>query len=139
MPAAMPAKPVPEPTPESRPYWAGLAEGRLMLQRCADCGRVRHYPRPLCEACLSFATDWVEASGAATLHSWTVAHHPYHPAFRAEAPLYPGRPSDLAEGVRLVAQLRDAGPDALRLGLPLRVGFEPAGEALVLPVFHLAD
>ena len=32
-----------------------------MLQRCADCGRVRHYPRPLCDACHSFAVDWVEA------------------------------------------------------------------------------
>jgi uncharacterized OB-fold protein len=138
MPAAMPAKPVPEPTPESRPYWAGLAEGRLMLQRCAGCGRVRHYPRPLCDACHSFATDWVEASGAATLHSWTVAHHPYHPAFRAELP-YTLATVDLAEGVRLVAQLRDARPDALRLGLKLRVGFEPAGEGLVLPVLRPAS
>lgn len=135
MATAMPAKPMPEPMPESRPYWDGLAEGRLMLQRCADCGRLRHYPRPLCEACHSFATDWVAASGEATLHSWTVAHHPYHPAFRAEAP-YILATADLAEGVRLVAQLRDAGP--LRLGLPLRVGFEPTGEGLVLPVLRPA-
>ncbi|WP_431269982.1 Zn-ribbon domain-containing OB-fold protein [Dankookia sp. P2] len=136
MPSAMPTKPVPEPTPESRPYWEGLAEGRLMLQRCADCGQVRHYPRPLCDACHSFATDWVEASGAATLHSWTVAHHPYHPAFRAELP-YVLVTADLAEGVRLVAQLR--GTPELRLGLPLRVGFEPAGEGLVLPVLRPVD
>jgi len=130
---AMPAKPVPEPTPESRPYWQGLAEGRVMLQRCAECGRVRHYPRPLCDACHSFATDWVEASGAATLHSWTVAHHPYHPAFRAELP-YVLVTADLAEGVRMVAQLRDAATP--RLGMTLRVGFEPAGEGLVLPVLR---
>ena len=132
---AMPTKPVPEPTPESRPYWEGLAEGRLMLQRCADCGRVRHYPRPLCDACHSFATDWVEASGAAVLHSWTVAHHPYHPAFRAEVP-YVLATAELAEGVRMVAQLRDAATP--RLGMPLRIGFEPAGEGLVLPVLHPA-
>ena len=132
---AMPAKPVPEPTPESRPYWQGLAEGRLMLQRCADCGRVRHYPRPLCDACHSFATDWVEASGAATLHSWTVAHHPYHPAFRGELP-YVLATADLPEGVRMVAQLRDAAP---RIGMMLQVGFEPAGEGLVLPVLRPAD
>ena len=132
---AMPAKPVPEPTPESRPYWQGLAEGRLMLQRCADYGRVRHYPRPLCDACHSFATDWVEASGAATLHSWTVAHHPYHPAFRGELP-YVLATAELAEGVRMVAQLRDAATP--RLGMQLRVGFEPAGEGLVLPVLRPA-
>lgn len=135
MHTTMPAKPAPEPTPESRPYWEGLAGGRLMLQRCADCGRVRHYPRPLCDACHSFAVDWVEASGRATVHSWTVAHHPYHPAFRDALP-YTLVTADLPEGVRMVAQLRDAGPESLRLGQPLRIGFEDNGEGLVLPVLR---
>ena len=133
MSQTIPAKPMPEPSPESRPYWEGLAQRRLVLQRCADCGRIRHYPQPMCPACHSLAADWVEASGAAMVHSWTVAHHPYHPAFRAELP-YVLATADLAEGVRLVAQLRGAAE--LRLGLPLRVGFEPAGEGLVLPVLH---
>ena len=137
MPTALPAKPAPEPTPESRPYWDGLAAGRLLLQRCADCGRVRHYPRPLCDACHSFAVDWVEAAGTATVHSWTVAHHPYHPAFRGELP-YTLVTADLPEGVRLVAQLRDAGAAALRLGQPLRIGVEDNGAGLMLPVLRLA-
>lgn len=37
----------PHPTPDSKPYWDGLRERRLPLQRDADCGAVRHYPRPV--------------------------------------------------------------------------------------------
>ncbi|MCB4821339.1 Zn-ribbon domain-containing OB-fold protein [Roseicella aerolata] len=134
----MPRKPVPEPSADSRPHWEGLAAGRLLLQRCGACGRVRHYPRPLCDSCHSFAVDWVEASGEAAVHSWTVAHHPFHPAFRPDLP-YTLVTADLPEGVRLLAQLRGAGPEALRIGLPLRIGFEENGEGLTLPVFRLRD
>jgi uncharacterized protein len=136
MHTTMPAKPAPEPTAESRPYWEGLAAGKLLLQRCAECGHVRHYPRPLCDACHSFAADWMEASGVASVHSWTVAHHPYHPAFRGELP-YTLVTADLPEGVRMVAQLRDAEAEALRLSAPLRIGFEDNGEGVVLPVVRL--
>ena len=135
---AVPPRPRPEPTPESLPYWEGLKRRRLMLQRCADCGRVRHYPRPLCDGCRSFAAEWIEASGDASAHSWTVAHHPFHPAFRGELP-YALVTADLPEGVRLLARLRGAGPEALRPGLALRVGFEDDGEGLVLPVLRLRD
>jgi uncharacterized OB-fold protein len=137
MSQTMPGKPMPDPSPEAKPYWDGLAQGRLMLQRCADCGRIRHYPRPMCDTCHSMVAEWVEASGEATVHSWTVAHHPFHAAFRAELP-YVLVTADLAEGVRLLAQLRDAGAEVLRPGLPLRVGFEDNGEGLVLPVLHPA-
>jgi uncharacterized OB-fold protein len=134
----IPPKPRPEPSADSRPYWDGLAAHRLLLQRCAICGRVRHYPRPLCDACHSFEVEWIEASGEARVHSWTVAHHPFHPGFKAELP-YTLVTADLPEGVRMVAQLRGAGPEALRPGLPLRIGFEATREGLTLPVFQLGD
>ena len=135
MDSALPPKPRPEPTPESLPYWEGLRHRRLMLQRCARCGRVRHYPRPMCDGCHSLSVEWIEASGAASVHSWTVAHHAFHPAFRPELP-YVLVTADLPEGVRLLARLRGAEADILSPGLPLRVGFEDAGDGLVLPVLR---
>ena len=133
----MPPKPSPEMTDDSRPYWAGLAKHKVLLQCCAQCGQVRHYPRPLCDACLSFAVSWVEASGEATVHSWMVAHHPFHPGFREDLP-YTVVTADLPEGVRMVAQLRGAGPEALQPGARLRIGFEEVALDLTLPVFRLA-
>ena len=37
LPPGLPA-PVPEPDGLSAPYWAGLREGRLLVQRCSGCG-----------------------------------------------------------------------------------------------------
>jgi uncharacterized OB-fold protein len=47
----MDEKPVPRPTPDTQPFWDGLARGEYLIQHCKDCGQPRHYPRPVCPAC----------------------------------------------------------------------------------------
>ena len=131
-------KPVPEPTPESKPYWDALNEGRLVLQSCGACGKVRHYPRPLCDACYAFDVRWIDAKGTGTIHSWTVTHHAFNPGFKAELP-YVLVTVDLAEGVRMQAPLRNADASALKRGLPVRLSIELAREGLALPAFVLAE
>jgi uncharacterized OB-fold protein len=128
------AKPVPEPTLESKPYWDGLNAHRLMLQKCAGCGKVRHYPRPMCDVCYSFDVTWIEAKGTGNVHSWTVTHHAFHPAFKAELP-YILVTVDLDEGVRMQAPLRGLNANDLRIGMPVRVTFEAAKDGLTLPAF----
>lgn len=115
------AKPVPVPSDVSRPYWEAAAEGRLVLQCCAACGTVRHYPRLLCSNCYSDAVVWKPASGRGTIHSWTVAHHAYHPAFIDELP-YVLVTVDLEEGVRALGRWR--GEAALAIGQPVQGAFE---------------
>jgi hypothetical protein len=128
---------VPTPTAETQPYWDGLNEGRLRLQRCADCGKVRHYPRPVCDACHSMNVDWIDASGRGTVHSWTITHYAFHPGFKGDLP-YTLLTVDLEEGVRMNAQARGIDAEALRVGLPVRVAFEPVKDGLTLPVFEAA-
>lgn len=136
-PAEAPAKPLPTPTPVSHGFWDGTREGCLKLQRCGDCGTIRHYPRPLCSRCLSLAVEWVDASGRGNVHSWTVAHYPYHPAFKSEVP-YVLVTVDLAEGVRQMG--RFAGEASLlRLGLPVTLAMEPTANGYALPVFAPAE
>ena len=115
MPTETAAKPLPEPTRDSKPYWDGLNEGRLLLQQCAACRKIRHYPRPVCDACYSMEVAWIEASGRGRVHSWTVAHHPFHPGFKEELP-YIVAIVDLEEGVRMNAQMRGVTPDEMRIG-----------------------
>ena len=103
------ARPVPPPSALSAPYWEAAAAGRLMIQRCGDCGLLRHYPRLLCNSCYSTAVDWVEASGRGAIHSWTVVHHAYHPSFAADLP-YTLVTVDLQEGVRALGRWRGATP-----------------------------
>jgi uncharacterized OB-fold protein len=128
---------VPSPTPETQPYWDGLLQGRLRLQRCADCGKIRHYPRPMCDACWSMNTDWVDASGNGTVHSWTITHYAFHPGFKGDLP-YILLTVDLPEGVRMNAQARGIDASQLRLGLPVVVAFDPVKDDLTLPVFEAA-
>lgn len=133
LPAELPVRPQPTPTTDSRPYWDGLRAHRLRLQACAACGKVRHYPRPLCDACYSLDSDWRDARGDGSVHSWTVAHHPFHPAFKSVVP-YVVVTVDLPEGVRMAAPFR-GDPALLRLDLPVRLLFEDISETLTLPAF----
>ena len=128
---------VPTPTSDTQPYWDGMAAGKLVLQRCADCGKVRHYPRPVCDSCFSMKAEWFDAAGRGTVHSWTITHHAFHPGFKGDLP-YVLLTVDLDEGVRMQAQARGIDAAALRVGLPVKVGFERVKEDLTLPVFVAA-
>jgi len=128
-------RPVPHPEPGELPYWEGAAAGVLRLQRCGACGLARHYPQLVCPRCCSLKVEWFDASGHGTVHSWTVAHHAFHPAFKADLP-YTLVIVDLDEGPRAMGRLDPAAQDRLRLGLPVTVSFSPG--ATPLPVFHAA-
>lgn len=128
---------VPSPTPETQPFWDGLKERRLLLQKCADCGKVRHYPRPMCDACFSMNADWIDAAGTGTIHSWTITHYAFHPGWKGDLP-YTLLTVDLPEGVRMNGQVRGIPEAALRVGLPVKVAFDAVTDELTLPVFEPA-
>ncbi|GAB2868549.1 bifunctional MaoC family dehydratase N-terminal/OB-fold nucleic acid binding domain-containing protein [Nocardioides pacificus] len=117
-------------------FWFEAAkEHRLVIQRCASCETLRHPPGPGCPHCGSFEWDTVEASGAATLYSWIVAHHPKHPAFD-----YPQLIAvvELAEGTRLITNLVECAGDDLEIGMALELQWLDADPELTLPVFRPA-
>jgi uncharacterized OB-fold protein len=130
-------KPLPQPSIDSKPFWDGLKDRRVMLQTCGDCGLIRHYPRPVCDACYSMDVEWTEASGRGTVYSWTQTHHPFHDGFRGEVP-YILVTVDLAEGVRIQSQLIDAKFEDVRVGLPVEVVFVDATDEVTLPLFRIA-
>ena len=80
-------RPLPTPqTPEAKPYWDGLKEGKLMMPKCDDCGHTFFYPRIACPSCHSRNVGWVQASGKGKLFSFEIAHRSLNPAFKIEAP-----------------------------------------------------
>jgi uncharacterized OB-fold protein len=76
----------PVPDRDSKPYWQALAEGRLEIQQCRDCGHWSWPPRPICSKCQSDNLVWHEPSGRGEVHSWVVAHRPFAPALAEEVP-----------------------------------------------------
>lgn len=127
----------PDPSQDSKPYWDGLLQGRILIQQCDGCGRFRHYPRPVCPHCYSMDLQWVEAEGTGTVHSWAVSHHAFHPAYKKDLPVT-FVTVDLPEGARLVAPLRGNGADRLALGAPVLLGVEQVDNDLALPVVRMA-
>jgi uncharacterized OB-fold protein len=125
-------KPLSQSTALTQPYWAAAREGQLVLQCCAACAVVRHYPRLLCDRCYASAVNWIPASGKGTVHSWTVAHHAFHPAFAADLP-YTLVTVDLEEGVRALGRWQSgeqAGSQGvtLAIGTPVQGRFEVDGD-----------
>jgi len=82
----LPERPLPTPTRESQPFWDGMREGRFMLQHCAACGKVRHYPRPVCPHCFSMESSFKEAPTGGAIHTWTICHHPFNSSSRQPRP-----------------------------------------------------
>ena len=118
----------------SEPYWAAAREGRLLIQRCTACKHVFGYARPFCPLCWSGDVAWLEASGRATLYTWSIVHVNDLPAFRADVP-YVAAVVDLAEGVRMSTRIVDCKHDQLIADMPLRVTFRSVSDEVAVPVF----
>ena len=128
-------KPLPPVHAESAAYWRACAEGRLVIQCCRDCGAHQFYPRLVCAACGSDALRWVEASGFATLKTWTVIRRAVSAAFAADVP-YVVALVELEEGPTLMTNLVACDYETLEIGQPLRVTFEQRGPDLRIPQFQ---
>jgi len=62
-------------------FWTSGADGTLRIQRCSDCGELRHTPAPVCPYCKSFEWAPDEVSGKGTIVGLTVNHHQWMPGF----------------------------------------------------------
>jgi uncharacterized protein len=70
---------LPAPDLDTEPYWASLADGRFIVQRCRDCGHWTWPARPICSGCHGDNVEWEQPSGTGEVYSWIVTHQPYGP------------------------------------------------------------
>lgn len=113
-------------------FWEGVNEGELRIQSCADCGKLRHPPGPLCPHCRSAHRTHTIATGAGTLYSYVVHHHPPVPG--RETPFVVAV-VELPEGVRMVGNIVDCPIEDVEIGMPLRVTYQRMDDHLVLPMW----
>ncbi|MGW6703270.1 bifunctional MaoC family dehydratase N-terminal/OB-fold nucleic acid binding domain-containing protein [Streptomyces sp. NPDC054956] len=134
---AKPAKPAQRPRPvinrDNQGFWDGVREHKLLIQRCTACATLRFPWLPGCNACAGPEWDTVEASGAGTVFSYVVMHHPPFPAFD---PPYAVALVELVEGVRMVSNITGVPYDKVRIGMPVQLEFLRVDEELELPVFR---
>ena len=128
-------RPLPKPTTLTAGFWEAAARGELVIQRCLGCRQYRHYPQPMCRECRSMESEWSKVSGRGVIHSYTVAHQAFHPFWSDKVP-YVVATIELEEGVRMVDDMLDLDPESVRIGLPVEVWFEAAGDEITLPKFR---
>jgi uncharacterized OB-fold protein len=104
-----------------------------MLQRCNQTGKLQWPPRPVSVYTGQRDLGWVQASGDATLYSWTVTRSAW-PGHEGRVP-YICAYVKLAEGVRMLCNLIDCEPDQLKIGMDLRLVWDELDEGAPYPAF----
>ena len=127
---------LPTPDLETQPYWDAARDGKLLIKRCNACGRAHFYPRPFCPHCWSEDVEWHEASGRATLYTFTIVRRNDLPPFPERVP-YVAAVVDLAEGPRMMTNVEGCELDEVEIGMELMVAFRDEGD-FAIPVFRKA-
>lgn len=128
-------KPIPAVTPEMAGFFEGARRGQLMVERCDHCGTLRFPAHDMCASCLAAGAKWVPVSGRGEIYSFNIMHQVYHPAFATEVP-YAVVVVKLEEGPKFISNLIGIKPHEIKIGMPVEVTFERAGEEMMIPKFR---
>lgn len=129
------AKPLPDPTDASRPFWDACRRHELRIQRCLDCGDLIHYPKLHCPRDGGDRFEWALMCGRGTVYSFIVAHRAFHESFKREVP-YVVAVIELEEGVKMMSNVIGVDPDTVHIGMPVKVEFEDVDTGFSLPKFR---
>ena len=124
-------KPIPRPSGTTRPFWDGLNERKVQIQRCDGCDSWVFYPRTRCPSCLSDLLIWREVSGQGVLYTYTLARQPTAPHFADETPQQLAV-VELDEGVRMTSTLVNVEPSDIVIGMRLQPYFDQVTDDVTL-------
>lgn len=121
---------------DSKHYWQGLRDGKLLIQKCTGCATHRHPPQPMCENCQSLEWTAIESAGTGTIYSYTAIYYPEIPPFD-----YPNAIVlvDLDDGVRLASQLEGTEVEDIKIGSRVKTNIKEVQEGLCLPIFEVTE
>lgn len=120
--------PDPDHSPLAR-YQAHLRQGQLAYQFSPAAGRAVFFPRLVCPFSGSTELLWRISQGEGSVHATTVV-------FPREGAPYNVALIDLDEGFRMMSRVEGLAPEAVAIGLRVRVTFqEAANQPAPLPVF----
>jgi uncharacterized OB-fold protein len=122
-------------------HYRALAQGRLLINRCEECGYWIYPHRPLCPRCLSWRVTPTEVSGRGRIFTYTLLHQLRDPDALVVEPVVEAA-VELAEqpGLRYLARIVGCPRDQLALDMPVELAwieergrpapvFAPAGAA----------
>jgi uncharacterized OB-fold protein len=134
--ADLPLRVLPRLTRHNEYFWKAGADGVLRILRCRACRTWIHPPQPLCPRCLGKELAPEAVSGRATVATYTVNHQAWVPG---QNDPYVIAIVELEEdpSVRITTNVVGCAPEAVRIGMPVRVVFEPRDDVWI-PLFEPA-
>ncbi|MBC2716343.1 MAG: hypothetical protein HF978_13625 [Desulfobacteraceae bacterium] len=131
-------RPIPVMQPWTRDFWKATKQGKLLIQHCDNCNSNIFFPKKVCPECWSDHLDWQEASGKATVYTFTTMLDMVEPKFMGDLP-YVIAMVDLKEGIRMTTRIVNCNPDDVEIGMNVEVVFEEVSPECSLPMFQPAD
>ena len=119
--------PQPAATPDGldAPYWQGLRDELLLVQRCQSCQKFQWGPEWIYHQCHAGAMEFESVEPRGTIYSFERVWHPVHPALTEQgAYLVVLVELPHADGVRLVGNLLGDPEQSVIIGSDVRGVFE---------------
>ncbi|HET6953528.1 MAG TPA: OB-fold domain-containing protein [Acidimicrobiales bacterium] len=120
----------------NRFFWTGGEDGRLRFQHCTACDALQHPAAPVCRRCGAGGLDVQPVSGRGVVQSCTVNVQRWS-ADQTTPFVVAVVAIDEDPRVRLTTNVVGCDPDAVHVGLPVRVVFEHVDDVWV-PLFEPA-
>ncbi len=103
-------------------HYQGLMDGRLLINRCADCGFWIYPHRPMCPRCRTWNVVPTQVSGRGKLYMWTLIYQsrdPDKPLF--EPILTAAIELDEQPGLRYLSRVVNIPAEHLQHDIPLQL------------------
>lgn len=127
-------KPLPTPSPWSKPFWDGCKRHELLIQVCNECQKPIFYPKLFCPHCLSPDLEWVKASGKGKVYTYSIVYSYPPAAFVHDVP-YVVAVIKLDEGVQMMSNVIEIKPEDVKCDMEVEVVFDDVTEEITLPKF----
>lgn len=133
-------KAVPEPDPDSAPYWEAAKKRRLSLERCNACAGFVHPPGPGCPNCGSDDLGWSDLGSDihGTIHSMVTVYRAFTEGFQGDTPYVAALCEvDGAPGVRILGNIGGVDVTEVEIGARVKMIWEDRAPDGVLPQWAL--
>ncbi len=125
-------KPLPRLDGPERPFWEGLRQRVVRVQRC-DAGHYRFPASRYCPVCHSARASWQAVQPDGEVESFCVFHKPYFSGFAVP---YAVVQVKLACGVRFFSNLAGVPNEDIRIGMKVVASFEDVSPEVTLLKFR---
>jgi hypothetical protein len=95
-------------------------------------------PQPFCFVDQGTSFEWTELPGTGTVYTFTVVRHPLAPHLAEVVPYVSGvieLDGTQGAGCRMLANIVDCDPEAVRIGDKVRIAFDQVSETMAVPRF----